>query len=80
MATEQIEFRCPRNYSRMFGILYRDPSWNFDIIPTGDVEYIEFSCQHCQQSLRKRGLQVARVLHRYDMTGEHLATEHVPQP
>jgi hypothetical protein len=40
---------------------------------------LEFACQECRRVLGKRGLVVGRVLHRYQLDGTFIATEHVAQ-
>lgn len=46
--------------------------------PTQAQPLVELSCNDCTRAARRRGALVARVLHRFDLTGRVTATEHVP--
>lgn len=35
---------------------------------------IELACEYCRSGLRRRGVRVKRVLHRYDLAGTLVAT------
>lgn len=39
---------------------------------------IELACKDCRRLLRLEGQEVALVLHRYNLAGEHVETEVVP--
>lgn len=68
---EKIEIRCPVGPQRLF----------MKLVATGEQIHVtsdnlmEFSCADCRKSLRTRGQQVALVLHRYNLLGEHVEDE-----
>lgn len=68
-----IEFRCPRDRRTMFGKIVQEQFRAFDITQPA---IIEFACAECRRVLGRRGLQVQRVLHRYDLYGNFIETEH----
>ncbi len=74
--TDEVEYRCPRNRRNMFGKLIRTKDLRAaKEMPV--IEFLEFSCADCRRTLARRGLQVVRVLHRFEVaTGQHVETLH----
>lgn len=67
-----MELRCPEDPRRLFSKLIQ--SGGKPAITDGNL--IEFACQNCKKTLRSQGVDVARVLHRYNIAGELVETEH----
>lgn len=61
----KIEIRCPSSLRRLFMIMRT----NGEKLRVTD-NLMEFSCSDCARLLRKKGRDVFRVLHRYDLAGE----------
>lgn len=70
---EIVEIRCPIGPKRLFSKLH------FEGKPMKITEgnLIEFSCDDCKRELRKKGNDIFRVLHRYDLSGELIESEAV---
>lgn len=63
---ESVEIRCPVGPQRLLSKLRLDgaqPAYT-------DTNLIEFACSDCKRTLRTKGRQVNRVLHRYNFLGE----------
>lgn len=79
-AVEEIEIRCPATVPLPNG--YCPPGkLLMKLLVSGDVpsfvrpdNLIELPCEDCRARLRKRGVSVRRVLHRFDLTGQLVAT------
>jgi hypothetical protein len=79
-AVEEIEVRCPvpqelpSGHSRPGRLLLKlrlsgeIPSY---VYPDN---LIELACEECRERLRKRGVRVKRVLHRFDLAGNLVET------
>jgi len=63
---EPVEFRCPVYPRRLFGKFYTDvPGEHPDAV-------LEFACDDCRKAARPAPV---RVLHHFDLTGQHLRTD-----
>lgn len=67
---ETVEVRCPVDPRRMFSKLRLEGKKPTFV----EGNLIEFSCDNCKATLRRRGTPVKRVLHRYDFMGELIET------
>lgn len=67
---ETVEIRCPVGPQRLLSKLRL--SGERPVI-TGD-NLIEFACDDCKRTIRRRGTPVYRVLHRYNLLGELVET------
>lgn len=69
-----VEIRCPVGPRRLLS----------KVIATGDSAHvvdgnlIEFACTDCARSLRRRGEDAGRVLHRFNLAGELVESQVVP--
>jgi hypothetical protein len=80
VTVEEIEIRCPATIPLPGG--YCPPGrLLMKLLVSGDVpsfvrpdNLIELPCEDCRGRLRKRGINVRRVLHRFDLTGTLVAT------
>lgn len=66
-----IDIRCPEGPRKLLMKLQlsgEKPTYS-------DGNLIELSCDHCKVTLRRQGMRVKRVLHRYDLAGELIETE-----
>lgn len=59
-----IEIRCPKPPRKLFAKLVREAKESGT-----SFTLIEFACADCAKRLRKEGVDVFRVLHRYDIDG-----------
>lgn len=66
------EIRCPEDPRRLFSKLIQEGGK--PVITDGNL--IEFACQNCKKTLLSRGVEVSRVLHRYNIAGELVETVH----
>jgi hypothetical protein len=67
---EEVEVRCPVGPQRLLSKLRltgESPHYT-------DDNQVEFACQDCKRTLRLRGRQVSRVLHRYNFLGDLVQT------
>lgn len=66
-----VDLRCPESMGKLLGrtrpVLHADGM-------------VELACGNCTREFRRAGLNVARVVHRYNLLGEPLATEITPAP
>ena len=67
---ETVELRCPVGPRKLLSKLLVSGKQPDNV--AGNL--IEFSCEDCRRILRKRGVRVAHVLHRYDLAGELVET------
>lgn len=67
MSKVEIEIRCPNGPQRLFMKLLSDGG-HPRVVP--DLNLMELACGDCARQMRKDGLEVYRILHRYAMTGE----------
>ncbi len=65
-----VEIRCPVGPQRLLSKLLLEGDRPH--IVEGNL--IEFACDDCKRSLRQRGEQVVRVLHRYNLAGDLVET------
>lgn len=80
MAVEEVEVRCPvpqplpGGHSRpgklLMKLLVSGESPSF-VHPDN---LIELACDECRAQLRRRGVNVSRVLHRFDLAGRLVTT------
>jgi hypothetical protein len=70
----RVEIRCPVGPQRLFAKLMAEGGKPKIV----DGNLIEFSCPDCKRDLRRDGQVVDRVLHRYNLAGEHIETEVIP--
>lgn len=69
-----VDLRCPEGPEGMGKLLGRTrPVFYADGV-------VELACGNCARQFRRGRLPVARVLHRYNLLGELLATEIIPGP
>lgn len=69
---ETTDLRCPRfNYALLARLTFDEA-----LQRSADGQHIEFACAACKAQLRKRGLIVRLVLHRFDLRGTFVETEH----
>ncbi len=68
------DLRCPEGEAGMGKLLGRTRP----VFYTPGV--IELACGNCARAFRRAGLDCSRVLHRYNLLGELLATEIIPPP
>jgi len=67
---ESIELRCPVNPRKLLAkVLSEGRKPNYV-----EGNLVEFSCSDCRSSLRKQGVSVRLVLHRYNLLGEMIET------
>lgn len=66
-----IDIRCPEGPKKLLMKL----QINGERPTYTDGNLIELSCDHCKSTLRKQGLRLSRVLHRFDLAGELIETE-----
>lgn len=66
----EVEIRCPVGPRRLLSKLLL--SGERPSVVEGNL--IEFSCDDCKRTHRRRRRYVTRVLHRYDLTGELIET------
>lgn len=66
----EVELRCDLNPSRLFARWKVDP--NVRIV---EGNLIEVACNDCRDALRRRGEDVARVLHSFNVLGELVQTD-----
>jgi len=67
----ELEIRCPNGPRKLFAKVISEggaPSY------TDDGSLIELSCSECKRGLRGKGRRVFRVLHRYNILGQHVET------
>lgn len=64
------ELRCPEDPRRLFSKLIQ--AGGRPVITDGNL--IEFACQNCKKTLQSQGVDVTRVLHRYNIAGELVET------
>lgn len=67
---ETVEIRCPVGPRRLLSKLLVAGERPKHV----DGNLIEFSCDDCKKNLRRRGMTVVRVLHRYNLAGELVQT------
>lgn len=66
------ELRCPRyQWSLLAKLVHAE-----DRQVSADGQYVEIACDACRGKLRKRGLIVSLVVHRFDLTGHFVETMH----
>ncbi len=68
--TDMVELRCPDGMGKL---LARTARLEADGV-------VELACNNCARALRATGRPCARVLHRFNLLGELLATDVVPHP
>lgn len=66
----QVEIRCPLGPRRLFSKLLQEGERPKHV----DGNLLEFSCDDCKKTLRKQGVTVFRVLHRYNLVGELISS------
>lgn len=66
-----VELRCPEHPMRLFAKLHLDGMTP----PVVDGNLLEMACDVCKRRLRDSEIDLVRVLHRYDLTGELVETE-----
>jgi hypothetical protein len=79
-AVEEIEIRCPATIPLPNG--YCPPGkLLMKLLISGEIpsfvhpdNLVELPCEDCRGRLRKRGVNVKRVLHRFDLTGALIET------
>lgn len=67
----ETEIRCPIGPKRLFAKVISEGKRPH----VTEVNLFEFSCDDCKRALRKRGEDIFRVLHRYDLGGEYVESE-----
>lgn len=72
--TEQVDVRCPVGLRRLFMRLQL--AGERPVYTEGNL--LEIACADCRRELRRQGVAVALVLHRYNFLGELVVTEQVP--
>jgi hypothetical protein len=65
---DPVDIRCPANPRRLLFKLFGSPP------DTVGKQFIEIACRDCCRDMNKRGSNVVRVLHIYDLHGEHIDT------
>ncbi len=70
---ETIDFRCPEDPRHLFLKLKRAGV----ATPVVDGNLVELACDKCKVLRRRRGEDIARVLHYYNLLGECVRTETV---
>lgn len=80
MTVEEIEVRCPVPHKLPDGHCLPGKLL-FKLRISGELpsfvhpdNLIELSCEDCAKLMRRRGRQVSRVLHRFDLTGALIET------
>lgn len=73
---DTVEIRCPVGPKRLFSKLIRDGDRPKHV--SGNL--LEVSCDDCKKTLRRKGMQVFRVLHRYDLAGELISSHIQSEP
>lgn len=79
-AVEEIEVRCPVAVPLPNGTCPPGKLLMKLLVSGGSPSYvhpdnlIELPCDDCRSRLRKRGISVRHVLHRFDLTGGLVAT------
>lgn len=87
MSEQVIELRCPNEYRHPDGTCSPGKLFAQLRITGEQPSYIHpdnlivMACGDCKRSMRRRGTEVARVLHCYDMAGELIRTliEELPE-
>ncbi len=69
---EVKEIRCPVGFRKLFLRLQGQP------INYVEGVFMELACSDCAREARQQGRSVRRVLHRYNILGEHIQTIEVP--
>lgn len=80
MTAEEVEVRCPVP-QELPGGECKPGKLLFKLHRSGEVpsfvypdNLIELSCEDCKARLRRRGVAVHRVLHRFDLAGSLIVT------
>lgn len=68
---ETIDFRCPEDPRHLFLKLKSQGV----ATPVVDGNLVELACDKCKVLYRRRGENIARVLHYYNLLGECVRTE-----
>ncbi len=69
--SETTEIRCPVGFRKLFLRLQGKP------ITYVEGVFMELACSDCARDARQQGRSVRRVLHRYNILGEHVSTVEV---
>jgi hypothetical protein len=64
-----VDLRCPESMGKLLGRTQ-------PVLHTEGM--VELACGNCARAFRKGGMTVARVVHRYNLLGELLATQIYP--
>jgi hypothetical protein len=79
-AVEEVEIRCPVP-QQLPGGHCKPGKLLMKLLVAGELpsyvhpdNLIELACDECKASLRRQGVSVSRVLHRFDLTGALVAT------
>jgi hypothetical protein len=68
---DEVEVRCPNGPRRLFAVMRQRGERPSYIHPDN---HIEFACYDCRRAMQRRGRDVDRVLHRYDLAGTLITT------